>query len=219
MELKGKKMVFLGDSITQGTGTSSIEHVYWNVIGQRTGAEVYGYGVGGTRIAPQRIPTVQRPWEDEYFALRAETMIPDADVVVVFGGTNDFGHGDAAFGKFTDRTNDTFCGAYHLLMQQLIDKYPNATLVVMTPMHRLSEDEDVYNEMGVRRMGKLVRYVDAVKEIAGFYGVACVDLFRQCPIQPRVDILREKYMPDGLHPNDAGNALIADCLLSVLNEL
>ena len=219
MELKDKKMVFLGDSITQGVGTSAIEHVYWNQIAQRTGAQCFGYGISGTRIAPQRIPTVERPWEDEYFALRAKTMIPDADVVVVFGGTNDFGHGDAAFGKFTDRTNDTFCGAYHLLLQQLIGQYPNAKLVVMTPMHRLSEDEDVYNELGVRRMGKLVRYVDAIKEVAGFYGVACVDLFRQCPVQPKVDILRQKYMPDGLHPNDAGNALIADCLLSVLKEL
>lgn len=219
MELKGKKIVFLGDSITQGVGTSSIEHVFWNVIARRTGAECHGYGVSGTRIAPQRTPTVERPWEDEYFALRAKTMVPGADVVVVFGGTNDFGHGDAAFGKLTDRTNDTFCGAFHLLLQQLIGQYPDAALVVMTPMHRLSEDEDVYNEQGVRRCGKLVRYVDAIKEIAGFYGVACVDLFRQCPIQPKVDSVRQTYMPDGLHPSDAGNELIAECLLRTLERL
>ena len=58
MELKGKKIAFLGDSITEGCGTSAREHIYWNVIGRRTGAEVFGYGIGGTRIAPQRIP----PW-------------------------------------------------------------------------------------------------------------------------------------------------------------
>ena len=114
MELKGKKMVFLGDSITQGCGTSSIEHVYWNVIGKRTGAEVYGYGIGGTRIAPQRIPTVERPWTDKYFASRVDSMIPDADVVVIFGGTNDFGDGDAALGHMEDRTEDTFFLVCHL---------------------------------------------------------------------------------------------------------
>lgn len=219
MELNGKKIVFLGDSITQGCGTSDISKVYWNVIAQRTGAKCYGYGIGGTRIAPQRIPTVERSWEDQYFATRVERMEPEADVVVVFGGTNDFGHGDAAFGQMTDRTNDTFCGAFHLLLQKLIERYPNAKIVVMTPMHRLSEDEAYYNEFGIRRAGKLVRYVDAIKEIAGFYGAAVVDLFRQCQIQPRVDIMRQKFMPDGLHPNDAGNAMVADCLLGVLKEL
>ena len=219
MELSGKKIVFLGDSITQGCGTSDISKVYWNVIAQRTGAKCYGYGISGTRIAPQRIPTAERPWEDQYFGSRVEQMEPDADVVVVFGGTNDFGHGDAAFGHLTDRTNDTFCGAFHLLLQKLIERYPDAKIVVMTPMHRLSEDEAYYNELGMRRQGKLVRYVDAIKEIAGFYGAAVVDLFRQCQIQPRVDIMRQKYMPDGLHPNDAGNDMVADCLLRVLEEV
>lgn len=219
MELKGKKIAFLGDSITEGVGTSAVEHVYWNQLAARTGAQCFGYGISGTRIAPQRFPTTERPWEDEYFASRVDTMIPDADVVVVFGATNDFGHGDAAFGKMSDRTNDTFYGAYHLLMLKLIDRYPNAKIVVMTPMHRLSEDEAYYNELGIRRPGPLSMYVDAVKEVAGFYGAAVVDLFRCCPIQPRVELMKQMYMPDGLHPNDAGNGLIADCLLSVLKDL
>ena len=219
MELKGKKIAFLGDSITEGCGTSDISKVYWNVIAQRTGAECHGYGIGGTRIAPQRVPTVARPWEDQYFASRVEEMIPDADIVVVFGGTNDFGHGDAAFGELTDRTEDTFCGAYHLLLQKIMHRYPDAQIVVMTPLHRLSEDEAYYNELGVRRAGRLVRYVDAIKQIAGFYGVPVVDLYRNCRIQPKMDVMRRKFMPDGLHPNDAGSAMVADCLLSVLKGL
>ena len=219
MELKGKKIAFLGDSITEGCGTSAREHIYWNVIGRRTGAEVFGYGIGGTRIAPQRIPTVESPWTDKYFASRVDSMIPDADVVVIFGGTNDFGHGDAAFGKLTDRTNDTFCGAVHLLLQKVMERYPEAKIVLMTPMHRLSEDEIYYNEFGIRRAGNLERYVNAMKDIAGFYGVPAVDLFHECPIQPKLDAQREMYMPDGLHPNDAGHLLIVRCLMKVLEEL
>ena len=53
-------------------------------------------------------------------------MIPDADIVVVFGGTNDFGWGDAPLGTMEDRREDTFYGAYHLLLQKLIDRYPDA---------------------------------------------------------------------------------------------
>ena len=219
MELNGKKMVFLGDSITEGCGTSSLEHVYWNVIGQQTGAKVFGYGIGGTRIAPQRVPTVERPWEDRHFASRVDEMEPGADVVVIFGGTNDFGHGDAAFGTVKDMTEDTFCGSVHVLIRKVMERYPNAKIVIMTPMHRLSEDETYYNEQGVRRVGNLERYVNTMKEIAGFYGLPTVDLFHNCPIQPKVEAMREKFMPDGLHPNDAGNLLIARCLMNVLKEL
>ena len=146
-------------------------------------------------------------------------MIPDADIVVVFGGINDFGDGDAAFGEMTDRREDTFCGAYHILMEKLIIRYPNAKIVVMTPLHRMSEDETDYNELGVRRMGPLSKYVDAIKEIAGFYGVAVLDTFRVSGMQPRFEPLRVKYMPDGLHPNDAGHRLLAQDLLGILETL
>ena len=56
MELKGKKIAFLGDSITEGCGVSTIENVYWNVLARKTGAEGYGYGIGGTRIARRTEP-------------------------------------------------------------------------------------------------------------------------------------------------------------------
>ena len=218
MELKGKKINFLGDSITEGCGTSGPEYGFPWLLKQKLGlAEARNYGIGGTRIAAQL--ECGGSGADRNYCDRALELDEDADVVVVFGGTNDFGHGDAAFGKFTDRTGDTFCGAFHLLLQKLINKYPAAKIVVMTPTHRLSEDEDVYNELGVRRMGKLVRYVDAEKEIAGFYGLPCVDLFRECPMQPKMEVMRQRFMPDGLHPNDAGNELIANCLLKVLREL
>lgn len=219
MELKGKKLVFLGDSITAGAGTSGQEHIYWSVIGQKTGAEVFADGIGGTRIARQQTPTAERPWEDKYFASRVDNLPEEADVVVVFGGTNDFGHGDAAFGHMTDRTPDTFYGACHDLLQKLINKYPAAQLVMMTPLHRVSEDETEYNEFGIRRSGDLKRYVDAIAEVAAFYGVAVVDLYRTSGMQPRVESLRQRYMPDGLHPNDAGQLLIVRRLLGLLNAL
>ena len=218
MELKGKKIAFLGDSITEGAGTSDLEYVYWKVLEKWTGAECYGYGIGGTRIAPQRTRSAEDRW-DQYFGSRVDEMIPDADIVVVFGGTNDFGHGDAAFGQMEDRTQDTFYGSMHLLMLQLIEKYPKAQLVVMTPLHRLSEDETEYNEIGIPRQGNLLRYVDAICEVAAYYGVPVVDLFRTCSIQPKVPVMMELYMPDGLHPNDVGNEKIAQRLLGLLKTL
>ena len=217
MDLAGKKIAFLGDSITEGCGTSSLEHTFWNVLGQKTGAQVFGYGIGGTRIAPQRVPS--DPRADQDFISRVDGMIPDADVVVVFSVTNDFGHGDAPFGTRGDQTSETFCGALHVLFTKLYERYPAAQLVVMTPTHRLSETDSVMNEFGVRRSGNLRAYVQAIRDAAEDFAVPVLDLFRVSGIQPSVPALREAYMPDGLHPNDAGHAKIADKLIGFLQTL
>ena len=217
MELNGKKIAFLGDSITEGHGTSDVRNTFWNLLARRTGAQCYGYGIGGTRIARQQKPTDER-WDQDFIS-RVDGMIPDADIVVVFGGTNDFGHGDAAFGTMNDRTPDTFCGALHVLYQKLYEKYPEAQLVVMTPTHRLSEDERDWNERGIRRVGVLADYVEAIRQAAAYYSIPVLDLWRVSGIQPKIPALQERYMPDGLHPNDAGHARIADKLQGFLQAL
>lgn len=217
MELNGKKIAFLGDSITEGAGVSCKEHIFWNLVAQRTGAQCFGYGIGGTRIAKQTVPTDER-W-DQNFISRVDSMIPDADIVVVFGGTNDFGHGDAAFGTISDRTDETFYGAMHVLCQKLYERYPEAQLVFMTPTHRCSEDDKDWNERGIRRVGVLADYVNAIRQVTEYYSIPVLDLWKVSGIQPKVPVLKEKYMPDGLHPNDAGHVLIANKLIGFLNTL
>lgn len=114
MELKGKKIYFLGDSITEGVGASDTEHCYVSVFGKLSGAVVKNYGISATRIACQTENlTTTEP--DLSFVNRVDSMDSDADVVVVFGGTNDFGHGDAKLGTFESRDPYTFYGAMHVL--------------------------------------------------------------------------------------------------------
>ena len=36
------------------------------------------------------------------------------------------------------------------------------------------------------------------------YSFPVLDLYRESGINPIIPVLRERYMPDGLHPNDAG---------------
>lgn len=216
MQLKGKKLVFLGDSITQGIGTSDEKYIYWQRLGAAEECVVKGYGISGTRIARQQRPG-NEPHE-EYFGLRVPKMDADADVVVVFGGTNDYGHGDAALGKMSDRTDDTFYGAVHNLLLQLINKYPTAQLVMMTPCHRDDENAD-YNAIGVRNVANLETYVNIIKEVAAYYGVPVLDLYRCSGLQPAVEELKKRYMPDGLHPSDAGHERIFRCLREFLKNL
>ena len=218
MELKGQKIAFLGDSITEGVGPSSLENVYWKVLERNTGARCFGFGVSGSRIADQQIPGPY-PESEVNFVTRADSMTPDADVVVVFGGVNDFAHGDAPFGTQQDRTEATFCGAVHVLMEKLLRLYPESQVVFMTPLHCEFEDDVGFNTYGVRRCGNLKRYVDAILDAAGFYGIPVLDLFRTCSIQPRLGFNKALYMPDGIHPNDAGNARIAIRLEGFLRTL
>ena len=130
MDIRGKKINFLGDSITQGCGVVIPGNIYHERLASEYGlAAARNYGIGGTRIARQTKPSLYPEWDLD-FVLRVDHLDPDADIVVVFGGTNDFGHGDAPLGEFSDRTQDTFYGACHVLFEYLINTYPEATIVV-----------------------------------------------------------------------------------------
>ena len=88
----------------------------------------------------------------------------------------------------------------------------------MTPLHRLDENR-VINEIGIRNQAPLSGYVDIIKEVTRYYAIPTLDLYAVSGLQPEVEILKELYMPDGLHPNDAGAEKVAKCLLSFLKAL
>ena len=218
MELNGKKIAVLGDSITAGTGTTQgADSTFWAIMARRTGAHVQGLGIGGTSIAPQldpMYPEIDLP----YFATRVKDIAPDTDVILVFGGTNDYGHGDTPFGTPGDGTEETFCGAFSVLCRALIEHCPQATVVVLTPLHRADEERPI-NERGIRCTHTLAEYVAAERTIAAWYALPVLDLFSVSGLQPNVPLLRQRYMPDGLHPNDAGHQRIADRVIGFLSAL
>ncbi|MBR2460128.1 MAG: SGNH/GDSL hydrolase family protein [Clostridia bacterium] len=214
MELNGIKANFLGDSITEGVGTSSPDKTFHQLIAKKYClAASRNYGISATRLAKQYKPS-DNPRADLDFCSRVGEMDGDADLIVVFGGTNDYGHGDAPFGEFGDRTPDTFCGACHTLMSSLITKYPDAVIVIMTPLHRASEDvPSVGNHL------PLLEYVNMIRRVAEFYSLPVMDLWSVSGIQPRVKAIRENFCPDGLHPNDAGHERMAERIANFLLTL
>lgn len=56
------------------------------------------------------------------------------------GDSITFGHGDAPLGTMNDRTPDTFYGALHTLYTVLLEKYTEIPIIVITPLHRINED-------------------------------------------------------------------------------
>ena len=216
MELKGTKINFLGDSITEGAGTSSHDKMFTMLIEREYGAICQNYGIGGTRIARQKTATVEK-WDRDFIS-RVPEMDNDADIVVVFGGTNDFGHGDAPLGTMSDRTPYTFYGALHCLYTALTEKSPDVPVVILTPLHRLNEDSPK-GDNKPEPVGTLKEYVNIIREVAEYYSFPVLDLYKESGLQPKVPVIQQKYIPDGLHPNDDGNAILAHKIARFLETL
>lgn len=218
MELKGKIINFLGDSITQGCGTSGGEVIFTERIAAMCELKrANNYGIGGTRFARQKKPSDPIIF-DEDFCKRCVDMDKEADINVVFGGTNDFGHGDAPIGTFEDRTPDTFYGACHYLMKTMIETYPDAVTVIVTPLHRMNEDS-LRGDNKPEDVGNLKTYVEIIKEVAEYYALPILDLYAMSGLQPHVWAIQSRLMPDGLHPNDAGHKVLADRMVGFLKAL
>ena len=211
MDLKGLTINFLGDSITEGSGTSAPDKVFHQIIKEKYNLKhAYNYGIGGTRIARQLKPTEACPRHDLYFELRAESMDRNADAVVVFGGTNDYGHGDAPFGELDSEDIYTFCGAVNSLINKLLKDYPKAKIVFMTPLHRLNETIPLEPQNKT-----LEEYVNEIRKICKKRGVAVIDLFEINPLDPS----NAELVPDGLHPNDKGHIVMADVIAKELIKI
>ena len=213
---------FLGDSITEGVGASCKENNYVNQTKELLKlAAANNYGISATRIAPRKNPNSGDLVEKNWFGARVDQMDPDADGIVVFGGTNDFGHGDAPLGTFSDTTDETFYGATKNLCVKLLERYPGKPIVILTPLHRCSENNILGDDRGHKMaLGQpLSAFVQAIREVAEYYSLPVLDLWAVSGMQPNVPIIKEKLMPDGLHPSDAGHRLIAERLSNFLNTL
>ena len=173
-------------------------------------ATIRNYGVCGSCISTEGISTI----EDMY--ARATRMEPDADVIVVFGGTNDFACG-VPLGDNADTCRSTFYGAYNALVVFLLGKYPYSKIVLTTPIHRKWENLEVkYHKPQIL---PLISYVNAVKDCARRYNMPCVDLFAVDEfISPDLNKV-SVYTVDGIHPNDQGYQLIFEILDGRLRTL
>ena len=223
MELKGKIIDFLGDSITEGVGVTDQNNRYDNVIHRRFElAAHYNYGIGGTRLAHQSVPS-EIPRYDLCFCGRAYLLEKSADLIVVYGGVNDYIHGDAYFGKMEDRTPETFCGAVYFLMNLLKTNYEGKKIVFMTPahMHFKGTSDSLVSPRPIKKPDAqpLSAYVEVIKARGEELGIPVLDLFEKLPIDPNNESDREKYTVDGLHFNDEGQGILAKTLGDFLETL
>ena len=210
------KINFLGDSITEGAAASAVEKTFVYLVGQKLNAEARNYGKGGTRLAKQIVPSID-PNYDKYFLLRAKSMNHDADYVFVFGGVNDFGHGDAPFGEIGDKTSNTFCGAVEELCDFLLKHYSKNKITFIPPLHCHDESNPCgYDNEKANKPGKtLSEYYEALVKIVRSKDINILDIREE--FGPAHD--NPHFSPDYLHPSDDGHRFIADLIVDYLKSV
>lgn len=215
----GKNAIFVGDSITYGANCEGSK--YWELLKdslELNSAE--GMGVSGSCISSTSdYGTDYEPLTDRY------DTIPQADLITIFMGTNDYGH-DTPLGTIEDTTDVSFYGALNVIIPALLTNHPDATIVFITPIHRYgygtnssTGEAHTFDHIPNGAGHTLGDYVNAILEVCEKYSVPVIDLYSNLDLDPSAEEVREYYMEDGLHPNSAGHRLIADYLNHALTDL
>ncbi len=212
MVLEGKKIAFLSDSITRGIYLADENDCYAKRLERAVAwGGFYNHSVPGSRIGEYIGPDPKRIKGS--FLERYPKMPDGMDIVVVFGGSNDFGIGNAPIGTPSDQDPYTFCGAVNLLFGGLKQKYAEATIIAVLPLHRRDEKKPNVHSGAV-----LEDYIEVIRKKASDCGFFICDL-RTAPGLGGDEAYYLDFLEDGIHPLEKTHALLAKAMLDYLKAL
>lgn len=200
--LFNKVMNCLGDSITEENGTASVKY-YQHIFGNNYMKAVNIYGYSGRCIQKKNSS------DTDCMSIMYTTMTNDADIVTVFGGTNDFHLAEGGLGSIGDLTTTTFYGALDVLIKGLTTKYPTATILFITPLQRTAGGS--YGDRNIKD------YANAVVQMCAKYSIPCLDVFHGGGFNPAIQ--GTTYCDDGLHPKNNYHKLLGGKISAFINTL
>lgn len=227
----GRRVAFLGDSITDARQIAQTNNIYWNFLRDILGIEPYVYGISGHRMN-QIIGQGER-----LMAQHGQNV----DAILVFIGTNDY-NGNIPLGEwysYSDQKtiddgpvevvrrhrelnydDSTFRGRANTTVRWLKTNYPDKQIIFLTPIHRgyaKFNDKNIQPEESfANACGHFIdEYVQAVKEIADVWAVPVIDLSAISGLYPMLDEHSHYFRnadTDRLHPNTPGQLRMAYAL-------
>lgn len=137
----------------------------------------------------------------------------DINLVTIACGTNDAGGlrpmgslSDVNLVNYKDLTRDTYWSAMKWAINVIRLYLPNARIVMISPIQR--------------RLSRAQQwpYVQAQLDAANQFACPCVNMFQESGIMSEIEQVENRYLSDGLHPNQAGHTLMAKIIASKLLE-
>lgn len=207
--LSGKKVVFYGDSITAQNKFPVIVKEYY-------GINAINMGVGGSTI-------FYRSNSDMSSDTRINNIPSDADIVMIMGGTNDWGkiqiEDELIYSNGFDRTK--FKGAIAYIVQHIQAQCPNAKIIWCTTIGGQNEtratnsptiqylpQKDSFGQSGYT-------FRSAEIEVCNILGIEVCDTW-SCGINGNNAYT---MIGDTVHPTDAGAKLIANYIIGYLKSV
>lgn len=231
----GKKVAFLGDSITD-KGVLKDDTHYWAYLDQWLDITPLVYGISGHKW--EHIPGQAQKLRNDHG--------DDFDAIMIFVGTNDYNaalpigewfteevvtvNADGVMVQRVRRTpvmdHSTFRGSINVVLDGLKRMFPDKQIVMMTPIHRgaasFGEDNVQPTEDHQNGCGEyLDAYIDSIKEASALWSVPVIDLYSLSGIYPMHEE-QAIYVPGGtdwLHPNEKGHRRMAQCIYHQLLAL
>ena len=204
LSYEGITAVFVGDSITYGSGTVNGYRYFEYLDRSLSLGKIYPMGISGSTYSACSELGVEK----EPLTVRGGT-VPEADLIFIALGTNDCGR-NTPIGTPEDTTDVSLYGAMHVAISGLKKKYPDSKIIILSPVPRRDLER---NRLGY----PLTDYVEAIRTAAELHDVLYVDMYK--PLAGYFSAENaEAYFPDKLHPNSAGHQLMAEVLEAWLLE-
>ena len=211
--LKGKTMLFMGDSITYGSGDAvspfRTGRAWAGRIADLTGAITTNAAVGGAKVSFQR---GDDNWVYSQYEPHKNTKF---DIIVMHGGVNDARHerpvGTLSEGKdeATLKKNQTsYVGGLEWIFYMVSTTNTDAKLYFIAN-HRLDGHSKGYAK-------DMSAYFDAAKQACEKWGVIFIDLYNNKELNDKLETKTTKYLPDTLHLNAAGYDIITPYIIEAI---
>lgn len=209
----GKKMVAIGDSITQ-----LATYIQPTVEALQLGA-IVNISNGGRMLSRD---TNQGGDSSMNTDVVINTIPADADLIIVMGGTNDWGQ-SVAIGTINDMDNTTFMGALKIIIQKISTRYPTARLLLVCPPYAENPSrvetgtwtDAIHNLNG----DTMVDYGNAIENIGKLYGIPFANICAEAGWNTYNIRSFMNSDTDLIHPSQLGGNRIASVLVGKINSL
>lgn len=177
----------------EGYDVTLVDHTWWAILAKRMGLSLtVNEAYSGSRISRTGI----RPLSSCFIDEKRQRHL-GGDLIIVFGGTNDWGQADQP------TTLEIFRSAYRDLVEAMTRAHSTSALFFCTPLQRTERSLTTANINGWTQLD----LAEAIREVVADYPEAHLIDLASYPIRAQDGLL-----VDGVHPGRKGMEIVASLM-------